>query len=257
MAGRFGTDGIRGPVGSVIDAELALSLGRAVGHRLGGSGSSVLLGRDTRRSGEMLSAALAAGLTSTGTDAVDLGVVTTPCLVHASLEARHAAGIMVSASHNPGAGQRPEGRHRRPQGGRRDRDGARRAHRRSLPDPAAPERGARADPRRPRRRWRPTRATCARSPATPSRGFGSASTARTARPATSRRTCSDRSGRRSPSCSMPRTGRTSTTDADRPIRSDWRRRSPQPASRSASPSTATRIGSSRSTSAASSWTAMR
>ena len=49
----------------------------------------------------MLSAALAAGLTSTGTDAVDLGVVTTPCLVHASLEARHAAGIMVSASHNP------------------------------------------------------------------------------------------------------------------------------------------------------------
>ncbi len=101
MAGRFGTDGIRGPVGSVVDAELALSLGRAVGHRLGGSGRSVLLGRDTRRSGEMLSAALAAGLTSTGTDAVDLGVVTTPCLVHASLDPRHAAGIMVSASHNP------------------------------------------------------------------------------------------------------------------------------------------------------------
>jgi phosphoglucosamine mutase len=101
MAGRFGTDGIRGPVGSLIDAELALSLGRAVGHRLGGSGSSVVLGRDTRRSGEMLAAALAAGLTSTGTDAVDLGVVTTPCLVHASLDGRHAAGIMVSASHNP------------------------------------------------------------------------------------------------------------------------------------------------------------
>ena len=101
MAGRFGTDGIRGPVGSVIDADMALSLGRAVGHRLGGSGSSVLLGRDTRRSGEMLSAALAAGLTSTGTDAVDLGLVTTPCLVHDSLQARHAAAIMVSASHNP------------------------------------------------------------------------------------------------------------------------------------------------------------
>jgi phosphoglucosamine mutase len=101
MAGRFGTDGIRGPVGSVIDAELAMALGRAVGHRLGGVGRSVLLGRDTRRSGEMLSAALAAGLASTGTDAVDLGVVTTPCLVHASLDPRHAAGIMVSASHNP------------------------------------------------------------------------------------------------------------------------------------------------------------
>jgi phosphoglucosamine mutase len=101
MAGRFGTDGIRGPVGQAIDAGLAIALGRAVGHRLGGSGRSVLLGRDTRRSGEMLSAALAAGLTSTGTDAIDLGVVTTPCLVHASLDPRHAAGIMVSASHNP------------------------------------------------------------------------------------------------------------------------------------------------------------
>jgi phosphoglucosamine mutase len=49
----------------------------------------------------MLSAALAAGLTATGTDVVDLGVVTTPCLVHASADERHAAGIMVSASHNP------------------------------------------------------------------------------------------------------------------------------------------------------------
>jgi phosphoglucosamine mutase len=101
MPGRFGTDGIRGPVGPVIDAGLAIGLGRAVGHLLGGPGRSVVLGRDTRRSGEMLSAALAAGLTSTGTDVVDLGVVTTPCLVHASADERHAAGIMVSASHNP------------------------------------------------------------------------------------------------------------------------------------------------------------
>jgi phosphoglucosamine mutase len=101
MAGRFGTDGIRGLVGTEITVELALGLGRAVGHRLGGPGRSVVLGRDTRRSGEMLGAALTAGLTSTGTDVVDLGVVTTPCLVHASADARHAAGIMVSASHNP------------------------------------------------------------------------------------------------------------------------------------------------------------
>ena len=100
MPGRFGTDGIRGPVGSEIDADLALALGRAVGHRLGGEGRTVLLGRDTRRSGEMLSAALTAGLTATGTDVVDLGIVTTPCLVHASADERHAAGIMVSASHN-------------------------------------------------------------------------------------------------------------------------------------------------------------
>jgi phosphoglucosamine mutase len=100
MAGRFGTDGIRGPVGSAVDDQLALALGRAVGHRLAGNGRSVLLGRDTRRSGEMLSAALAAGLAGSGTDVIDLGIVTTPCLVHASTDDRHAAGIMVSASHN-------------------------------------------------------------------------------------------------------------------------------------------------------------
>jgi phosphoglucosamine mutase len=101
MPGRFGTDGIRGEVGTAIDAGLALGLGRAVGHLLAGHGRSVVLGRDTRRSGEMLSAALTAGLAATGTDVVDLGVVTTPCLVHASTDERHAAGIMVSASHNP------------------------------------------------------------------------------------------------------------------------------------------------------------
>ncbi len=99
MGRLFGTDGIRGEVGSDVTAELSLVLGRAVGHRFGGPARRVVLGRDTRRSGEMLGAALAAGLMSTGTDVLDLGVVTTPCLVHASLS--HAAGIMVSASHNP------------------------------------------------------------------------------------------------------------------------------------------------------------
>jgi phosphoglucosamine mutase len=100
MARRFGTDGIRGAVGSEITVDLALSLGRAVGHRYGSVGESVLIGRDTRRSGEMLAAALAAGVTAAGADVVDLGIVTTPCLVHASGEA-DAPAIMVSASHNP------------------------------------------------------------------------------------------------------------------------------------------------------------
>jgi phosphoglucosamine mutase len=99
MGTRFGTDGIRGVVGSEVTVDLALDLGRAVGHRHSGQGGPVLIGRDTRRSGEMLSAALVAGLTSTGSDAVDLGIVTTPCLVHASGEMRSPA-IMVSASHN-------------------------------------------------------------------------------------------------------------------------------------------------------------
>lgn len=101
MAGRFGTDGIRGRVGDEITAALALALGRAVGRRMAGHGSVVVVGRDTRRSGEMLASALTAGLASTGTDVVDLGVVTTPCLVHASSNPRYAAGIMISASHNP------------------------------------------------------------------------------------------------------------------------------------------------------------
>jgi len=100
MGRRFGTDGIRGEVGSEVSVDLALALGRAVGYRFGTAGESVLLGRDTRRSGEMLTAALAAGITAAGADVIDLGVVTTPCLVHASRETGGAA-IMVSASHNP------------------------------------------------------------------------------------------------------------------------------------------------------------
>ena len=100
MAGRFGTDGIRGEVGVEITVDLALALGRAVGDRFGQSGEGILIGRDTRRSGEMLTAALGAGVTAAGADVVDLGVVTTPCLVHASGEAG-APAIMVSASHNP------------------------------------------------------------------------------------------------------------------------------------------------------------
>jgi phosphoglucosamine mutase len=100
MGRLFGTDGIRGVAGTEVTVDLALALGRAVGHRYGGPGTSVLLGRDTRRSGEMLSSALSAGLLATGTDVVDLGVVTTPCLAFASASGAHAAGIMVSASHN-------------------------------------------------------------------------------------------------------------------------------------------------------------
>jgi phosphoglucosamine mutase len=99
MGTRFGTDGIRGVVGSEVTVDLALALGRAVAHRFGAPGVGVLIGRDTRRSGEMLGAALTAGLTAAGIDVVDLGIVTTPCLVHASGEAGSPA-VMVSASHN-------------------------------------------------------------------------------------------------------------------------------------------------------------
>jgi phosphoglucosamine mutase len=101
MGRLFGTDGIRGVANVDLTATLAYELGRAVGHLLGGPGDTVVIGQDTRRSGDMLVSALAAGLTSVGSDVVELGVVTTPCLVYAAAHGSHAAGIMVSASHNP------------------------------------------------------------------------------------------------------------------------------------------------------------
>jgi len=101
MGRLFGTDGIRGVANVDLTPNLAYDLGRAVGYYADGAGRSVVVGRDTRRSGEMLASALAAGLTSVGTDVVDLGVVTTPCLAYVAETGEHVAGVMVSASHNP------------------------------------------------------------------------------------------------------------------------------------------------------------
>ncbi len=101
MGRLFGTDGIRGVANVDLTPTLAYDLGRAVGHLLDGTGDSVVIGQDTRRSGDMLVAGLAAGLTSMGSDVLELGVVTTPCLVFAAATGPHVAGIMVSASHNP------------------------------------------------------------------------------------------------------------------------------------------------------------
>jgi phosphoglucosamine mutase len=101
MGRLFGTDGIRGVANVDLTPTLAYDLGRAVGHLMGGNGRSVVIGQDTRRSGDMLVASVAAGLASVGTDAQLLGVVTTPCLTHVAASGGHPAGIMVSASHNP------------------------------------------------------------------------------------------------------------------------------------------------------------
>jgi phosphoglucosamine mutase len=103
MGRLFGTDGIRGVANVELTPTLAYDLGRAVGHLLNGNGNgdSVVIGQDTRRSGDMLVAGLAAGLTSMGCDVIELGVVTTPCLVFVAANGPHVAGIMVSASHNP------------------------------------------------------------------------------------------------------------------------------------------------------------
>jgi phosphoglucosamine mutase len=95
---RFGTDGVRGVANEELTAELALALGRATARIL--PAPAFVVGRDTRRSGPLLQAALAAGLATEGADVIDLGVIPTPG-VAAVAQARKIPGAMVSASHNP------------------------------------------------------------------------------------------------------------------------------------------------------------
>lgn len=104
MARIFGTDGVRGVANLDLTPELAFSVGRAAaaviahGHA---PDRPIVIGRDTRLSGTMLEAAVVAGITSTGRDALSLGIVPTPgvALVTRAIEA--AAGVVISASHNP------------------------------------------------------------------------------------------------------------------------------------------------------------
>jgi phosphoglucosamine mutase len=100
MARLFGTDGIRGVANVDLKPTLAYALGRATAHRLTGVGGRLVVGQDTRRSGDMFIAAITAGATSLGTDVHQVGTIPTPAL--AFLAGRgFQAGIMVSASHNP------------------------------------------------------------------------------------------------------------------------------------------------------------
>jgi phosphoglucosamine mutase len=101
----FGTDGVRGRANAELTPELALSVARAaagvLADRDGTSRPVAVVGRDPRASGEMLEAAVVAGLTSAGAEVLRAGVVPTPAL--AFLTAGHDAdlGVMISASHNP------------------------------------------------------------------------------------------------------------------------------------------------------------
>ena len=97
----FGTDGIRGVANEDLKPSLAHSLGRAVASRLAAGHGRILVGQDTRRSGDMLVAALMSGGTSAGADVHVLGVCPTPALAYVTAAAGYSAGIMVSASHNP------------------------------------------------------------------------------------------------------------------------------------------------------------
>ncbi len=100
----FGTDGIRGIAGKELTADTAYMLGLAVAEVLTETENkrpNVLIGRDTRWSGEMFEAAIAAGLLAMGSDVTVLGVVPTPAVAYLVRYAKADAGIMISASHNP------------------------------------------------------------------------------------------------------------------------------------------------------------
>lgn len=105
MAKLFGTDGVRGKAGALLTAELALKLGQAAGQAFlkanNGKVGTVIIGRDTRISGQMLEAALTAGLTSVGVQVVSVGVVPTPAVAYLVRHFHAMAGAVISASHNP------------------------------------------------------------------------------------------------------------------------------------------------------------
>lgn len=99
----FGTDGIRGRVGtSLMNAEFMLKLGWAAGKVLSRqSHSAVLIGKDTRISGYMLESALLAGFSAAGVDTYLVGPMPTPAVAYLTRSVRAAAGVVLSASHNP------------------------------------------------------------------------------------------------------------------------------------------------------------
>jgi phosphoglucosamine mutase len=105
MARLFGTDGVRGVANQDLTAELALALGSAAARRLTGPGGHArrvaVVGRDPRASGEMLEAAVIAGLTSEGVDALRVGILPTPAVAYLTSAYDADFGVMISASHNP------------------------------------------------------------------------------------------------------------------------------------------------------------
>lgn len=99
----FGTDGVRGRVGQApMTPEFALKLGWAAGRVLGGgSGTRVLIGKDTRRSGYLFESALEAGFAAAGVESDLLGPLPTPGVAYLTRALRARAGVVISASHNP------------------------------------------------------------------------------------------------------------------------------------------------------------
>ena len=105
MGRLFGTDGVRGVANRELTAELGLALGSAAARRLAVPIASqrrvAVVGRDPRASGEMLEAAVIAGITSEGVDVLRVGVLPTPAVAHLTAVYDAGFGVMISASHNP------------------------------------------------------------------------------------------------------------------------------------------------------------
>ena len=100
MSKLFGTDGIRGEANRILTPELALRVGRA-SRVVTDNGATVVIGRDTRRSGGMIQSALASGMASVGLDVIDLSVIPSPAIPRMSKYYDADLGSVVSASHNP------------------------------------------------------------------------------------------------------------------------------------------------------------
>jgi len=103
MGKYFGTDGVRGVANTELTPELAYKIGRCGGYVLTRTAAKpkIVIGRDTRISGQMLEAALTSGLLSIGADVIRVGVVSTPAVAFLTKELNADAGVMISASHNP------------------------------------------------------------------------------------------------------------------------------------------------------------
>jgi phosphoglucosamine mutase len=103
MGRLFGTDGVRGIANNELTPELAYKLGRAGAYILtkGKKGAKIVVGMDTRISGDMLEGALVAGICSVGVDVMSVGVIPTPAVACLTRLYKADAGVIISASHNP------------------------------------------------------------------------------------------------------------------------------------------------------------
>ena len=100
----FGTDGVRGKAGEKLSAATSMRLAMAAGiyfRQFASHTNTILLGKDTRKSGYMIETAIVAGLTAVGYNVRQIGPMPTPAIAFLTEDMRCDAGIMISASHNP------------------------------------------------------------------------------------------------------------------------------------------------------------